>query len=237
MVNFFRRIRQQLLSKNKFSKYLIYAIGEIVLVIIGILIALAINENAQNNNNLKLRDLYIIQLNDEANRNIERLIEHKDFTAVMLKEIDTLVNILYFKDYDNPKIAEKSDRIMHTSYINPTMITYENLKFSGDLKLFDDLNLRNAISEPYETFNDIKTVEDLDFQGFKDYYENFLIKNVSFFEMQLSSKNYAKEIHFQNYILARRTSLNLNKEAYERSIKSFNKLKAIFAAFDKNNSN
>ena len=50
MIKFFRRIRQQLLTENKpalpagrFSKYLIYAIGEIVLVVIGILIALQIN--------------------------------------------------------------------------------------------------------------------------------------------------------------------------------------------------
>ena len=43
MIKFFRKIRQKLLSENKFSKYLIYAIGEIVLVVIGILIALQIN--------------------------------------------------------------------------------------------------------------------------------------------------------------------------------------------------
>jgi len=43
MIKFFRKIRQNLLSENKFSKYLIYAIGEILLVIIGILIAVSIN--------------------------------------------------------------------------------------------------------------------------------------------------------------------------------------------------
>ena len=43
MIKFFRKIRQQLLSDGKFSKYLIYALGEIVLVVIGILIALSIN--------------------------------------------------------------------------------------------------------------------------------------------------------------------------------------------------
>ena len=43
MTNFFRKIRKKILSENKFSKYLLYAIGEIVLVVIGILIALQIN--------------------------------------------------------------------------------------------------------------------------------------------------------------------------------------------------
>ena len=45
MIKFFRRIRQRLLSENKFSKYLLYAIGEIILVVIGILIALYINNH------------------------------------------------------------------------------------------------------------------------------------------------------------------------------------------------
>ncbi|MFT4696459.1 MAG: uncharacterized membrane protein YgaE (UPF0421/DUF939 family) [Urechidicola sp.] len=43
MLKFFRKIRQKMLTENKFSKYLIYAIGEIILVVIGILIALWIN--------------------------------------------------------------------------------------------------------------------------------------------------------------------------------------------------
>ena len=43
MIKFFRKIRQKLLTQNKFSQYLIYAIGEIILVVIGILIALQIN--------------------------------------------------------------------------------------------------------------------------------------------------------------------------------------------------
>ena len=43
MLRFFRQIRQRLLTENRFSKYLLYAVGEILLVVIGILIALRIN--------------------------------------------------------------------------------------------------------------------------------------------------------------------------------------------------
>jgi len=42
MIKFFRKIRQSLLAENKYSKYLLYALGEIILVVIGILIALQI---------------------------------------------------------------------------------------------------------------------------------------------------------------------------------------------------
>ena len=43
MINFFRHIRKKLLTQNKVSKYLLYAIGEILLVVVGILIALQVN--------------------------------------------------------------------------------------------------------------------------------------------------------------------------------------------------
>jgi len=49
MIKFFRKIRQRLLTENKFSKYFLYAVGEIVLVVIGILIALQINNNNELN--------------------------------------------------------------------------------------------------------------------------------------------------------------------------------------------
>jgi hypothetical protein len=52
MIKFFRKIRYDLMEKNKTGKYLKYATGEIVLVVIGILIALQLNnlnENKKNN--------------------------------------------------------------------------------------------------------------------------------------------------------------------------------------------
>ena len=60
MLRLFRQLRQRLLSENKFSRYLLYAIGEIFLVVIGILIALTIstwNEKKQD------RELEIFTLN------------------------------------------------------------------------------------------------------------------------------------------------------------------------------
>ena len=60
MIKFFRHIRRALLGEGKFSKYLLYAIGEIVLVVIGILIALQIN-NANEIKSNEERLLGILQ--------------------------------------------------------------------------------------------------------------------------------------------------------------------------------
>ena len=112
-----------MLTENKFSKYLIYAIGEIVLVIIGILIALGINEKVKDRNNVELRDLYIIQLNDEANRNLKQLNDFKNSTLERIKEVDTLIQLLVNKDYDNPKLSSKSLILIGSDEFYPIMKT------------------------------------------------------------------------------------------------------------------
>lgn len=59
MIKFFRHIRRSLINENKMGKYFKYAIGEILLVVIGILIALQINNwNEEQNNNQKLISIY-----------------------------------------------------------------------------------------------------------------------------------------------------------------------------------
>ena len=67
MIKFFRRIRQQLLTENNFSKYLLYAIGEIILVVIGILIALSIN----NKNEAKKTKQFEFKILKDINTSME----------------------------------------------------------------------------------------------------------------------------------------------------------------------
>jgi Family of unknown function (DUF6090) len=73
MIKFFRHTRKSHLMENKTGKYLKYAIGEIVLVVIGILIALSINNWNENRKNHKLETLALINLKAEFNENQRRL--------------------------------------------------------------------------------------------------------------------------------------------------------------------
>ncbi len=93
MIKFFRKIRQKLLTENKFSKYLIYAIGEIVLVVIGILIALSINNWNQKQQQKKvLNNIYATIKADlqQDIKNINNVVNsskdiEKDYLAIINK--------------------------------------------------------------------------------------------------------------------------------------------------------
>ncbi len=95
MIKFFRKIRRRLLTENKFTKYLIYAIGEIVLVVIGILIALQINNwnelNKQQQEEIKMLQNFKMSIQgdfeefnrykrffDGADKSIYILLEHME---------------------------------------------------------------------------------------------------------------------------------------------------------------
>ena len=105
MIKFFRKIRQRLLTENRFSKYLLYAIGEIILVVIGILIALQINNwNEQLKSiakekdslikfieNLKIDSTYFCN-QDEDIEIIKNLHREIYLIGVKEKQVDSIEN-------------------------------------------------------------------------------------------------------------------------------------------------
>ena len=70
MIGFFRRIRRNLANQNKFVQYGRYAIGEILLVVIGILIALSINNWNEGRKDRIIEKSIFLELEDNLERNI-----------------------------------------------------------------------------------------------------------------------------------------------------------------------
>ena len=97
------------------------------------------------------------------------------------------------------------------------------------------MNLRNTISETYETFNPIAKLEASEQQAIEAYYENFLMPKVQFRNMGVSSENYGKDIYFENMVLTRMTTIAQNQEAYTNAIESLKNLKDTFAALQNTN--
>lgn len=123
MIHFFRRIRQNILSKQKFGQYLLYAIGEIILVIIGILIALQINNwNQHQNNNAKLES-FILQYREDLKLNVKlfeseildaqyyrdrniKLLRIKEFTHIPVDTLETWAETFYAEFETNNSVYE-----------------------------------------------------------------------------------------------------------------------------------
>ncbi|MBO6794393.1 MAG: hypothetical protein JJ895_10820 [Balneolaceae bacterium] len=147
MIKFFRKIRQKLLNENKFSKYLIYAVGEIILVVIGILIALQINTWNENEKSNEIRDNNYTQL-------LEDLKTDKEYIESIIKEYNT--NILlyqeYLKSYKTPNLTlndvmdnqnQLDFSVTTIRFQNSTITSLEN---TGEIKLIPS-DLRKKLTD------------------------------------------------------------------------------------------
>ena len=120
MIKFFRHIRQNLIMENKTGKYFKYAIGEIVLVVIGILIALQINnwnENRKLNSNEKV---ILTDLVEDLELDYNAFTEDKKKLDIQLKLVDELII-----DPHNSKLAKTDiNFIRYLVYLYP--VTFED---------------------------------------------------------------------------------------------------------------
>ena len=159
MIKFFRSIRQKLLSENKISKYLIYAIGEIVLVVIGILIALSINNWNQEIKTKKQEIKILTELKNDLKTNLNEIIETYNTTSS--RQLSTVLILDYFENNRTLDDSLKSafENINMDGLFNIANTTFKYIESEGINSLSND-TLRIRVTEMYERhFKNIVTRE------------------------------------------------------------------------------
>ena len=162
MLRFFRQIRQRLLTDNKFSKYLLYAVGEILLVVIGILIALQINN--WNEERIKdeavrrhleslagaieddIRELTIsMEFNEFRFHSWQYLLRMSDIHMDSLKDIprlDTYILSIWekpFPDDSDSDFTHKSMRQINDAFLG-MVFNYSAIKEINNLGVISDID-------------------------------------------------------------------------------------------------
>ncbi|MBW2938089.1 hypothetical protein KXJ69_08220 [Aureisphaera sp. CAU 1614] len=160
MIKFFRKLRQKLLAENKFSKYLLYAVGEIVLVVVGILIALAVN----NRNNQRLDDLrverFINKFKLQLEDNLEAVNVYIETNEQFYSDSRRLIAIIGdTQEIDNE--AKIDSLIFLNSYdyhLNLDMNVILESRENGDIALISNDSLSKSIYYLITFYN--KIIED-----------------------------------------------------------------------------
>ncbi len=150
MIKFFRHIRKALLAENKFSKYLLYAIGEIILVVIGILIALQINNWSEENKSKR----YEKELLTDILQNLNKDIEHNRNVAIPWIEKFLNHSDIVLKAYGKPNTRMDTMQIHFKNMLRSpdfayTIGAYETLKSKG-LEKIENKKLRQEIIDLYD---------------------------------------------------------------------------------------
>ncbi len=154
MIKFFRHIRQNLLSEGKTVKYLKYAIGEIVLVVIGILIALSLNNWKNYQDDRKEERILLHNLQQEFTKNLNEL--HSDHKI----NLATLEASHYFLETDlNTKTPKQTDsligRLSMYATFDPSVGYINQAISSGKLDLIQSDSLKIHLSQWSGELNDL----------------------------------------------------------------------------------
>lgn len=151
MIKFFRHIRQNLLNQNKVPQYLMYAGGEILLVVVGILLALQFNSWSTNTKELEKEEWYLNNILDDLYYQTQTLdLIEKEFVVT----IATAKSIL--KDYYQQQsfqgidsLNNKLGSLMFAQFFPNTNNTYQELVSSGQLSLIKNNNLSLEVIDYY----------------------------------------------------------------------------------------
>ena len=181
MLRFFRQIRQRLLTDNKFSKYLLYAIGEILLVVIGILIALQLdNWNTQKSENEKLSNYYH-KIQSEIS------LASQDIHSIQT-EIDTLIilnkrslHILNLKNKDSLVQLKESIGALGTAFTaNLTFPILDEFLGQGSLSKIENDSLKLGFQYFKMGLADVKELDSYISDQYSTSIEPYFYKNINY---------------------------------------------------------
>jgi hypothetical protein len=170
MIKFFRKIRQNMIKENKVSKYLLYAIGEILLVVIGILIALAINNNSEAGK-IKIKELnYLKGIKSDLHLNLLELNAYKLKRETSVKSAEIILDFFEEEITIDPNEFNFHNLNVQVWYpIKKNDNTFQELINSGNLAIISNSSIKNILLNMQLGYKQISFLEEHLTYDFENY--------------------------------------------------------------------
>ena len=196
MLRFFRFIRRPPLNQGQMKKYSLYAIGEILLVVIGILIALQINNwNEQRKDRIKEKQ-YLQNLYKDLDGQSEVIATQIQFEDQFKKETANALTIIHKNE-----IFQKLDTLYQLTYalsrrktFTKFTPTYEDLKATGNLQIILNEKLKGEIITYYHHLENTTRIVERNNANLDDSYKRSMNENKFGFFKNAKGKLYNKKL-------------------------------------------
>ena len=208
MIKFFRKIRQNLLLENKTGKYFKYAIGEIILVMIGILLALQVsNWNQDRKDSISerkiLNNIHRDFIQNKVSFDKVKVVNYKNFTV-----LDSIVEILKLGEITIEQYNRYNKLIIGNTY-NPYSSTVDAVINSNSLELIQDDELQKYLVSWKDVLADYLESETQYYKFINEQWRTFILENSDWAgknrEMNIKVLS---SIKFRNHIMAKRALMN-----------------------------
>ncbi len=159
-----------MVTEGRIKKYLTYAIGEIILLVIGILIALQINNwnNDRSNHQKEMEYLKNIKrdLRDQL-KDIENQYEYEQTQMNTANELIKSYEIDVSRKFSDTALAMVTTLVTRSNFV-PVDPTFQDLKSTGNLILINNYSLRDELIRYYQKLNDIASTININNNSFVD---------------------------------------------------------------------
>lgn len=224
----FTRIKRSFYSsKKKLVDWILYAVGEILLITIGVLIALSIqNWNEQRKDKDKGAKIELDIFND-LNSDIIRLTEHMNF---MKNQVETISKMLYLTKENNKEKLDSSFQIYNEKLrgfyrFTPTNLNFSTLNLKYNLSLIEDKSIIAKLSGLYHIYANYE----LNSVTYKESFDDFLIPKMSDYTDAYHNKiidyKFFYSLEFRNFLSGLKFNLVHEIGEYETTLQEINDLK------------
>jgi len=218
MLLYFRRLRKKLIGEGKFGKYIFYAIGEIIIVIIGIIVALQLNIWNQKRIFKKMEVQYYISMENQLNRDLY------DLRGNMMYNQDYLDQFIYASEIIMSDERTKTDtlgkislNLVRYSDFRRSSNVFQTLISSGEIKHIKNQRVIENLQELEEIYIYIDRLEEM--------HGNIILSQVlpeiretfRWDPFVVENENYIFSYQFQNYFSMMIILMNEKKGIYQHT--------------------
>ena len=193
MIRFFRQLRKGFVNQEQITKYLLYALGEIALVVIGILIALQINIANEHQKDLQKEQVYLKALKAELMRDTARIQRTKRALSRMKSATRYILDV-----YEDPEHVIQDSihfigqyKLMVAFDLDlPEPMVWGELQSTGNLSLIRDRRILDGLYAYYDTMNSVA----------RDYENNtqYFVNRGRYYDSATMSSQHQEEF-FENF--------------------------------------
>ena len=228
MLRFLRKARQSLIDEKKVSSYILYALGEIFLVVIGILIALEIN-NWNEERQRRQKELTSYEnIKEQISSDGEQLLREIDFNTGYFTQFQFGLDIIERQDRSSiDTLGWIAHNLLNYSDFDKQGNIYETIVNSGQLELLHNHDIINGLRSLEDQYLYINRMENIHYDAIMKYVIPAISRAVIISDGQVERPDILYSFEFKNMILALLRIMQEKNDVYQRAVDQINSLIAL----------
>lgn len=161
MLNYLRKTRNKLFKEGNLKKYLTYAVGEIIIVVVGILLALYLNNWNQKRTNNKLEIQYYQSMKNQLNEDLNTLIGEMNYNQNYLNQFSYAKKLILLNDKSKIDTLGKIvlNMVRYSDFRRKSNV-YQTLVNSGEIIIINNYKITERLQSLEENYNYLNRLEE-----------------------------------------------------------------------------